>query len=182
MSKRVPRYEPTPVSELVRRLSEIDDMPRGAVRPLAGLIRMTGVETVPWEAEIWQRLRHWLDALVVTLEAKGASKSEAIPLARALRELEESHLTKPPRRASLVAHAIGILKASGCTTNQAQTIVGDIYALLGWSPAQASLSTVRKQYYVAQTKSLRDIDFKGWTRIAARYERLADVIESTKDA
>ena len=178
MTKRHTRGEPTPLSGIIEQLSEIEGIPSDAVGPLAALIFSSAVETESWEAEIWRHLRLWLDALITTLEARQATSSDAIPAARALLQLDASHGVKPGPRGILVANAVGILSASGCSQNEALAVVTDIYPLVGWSSESVSLQTARKQYYGPQAKKLREIDLAGWKRVRGYYERLADIIQA----
>lgn len=189
---------------LVALVGAVPGMPSAAVRPLAALVWMDWTPSLSKaEKEIWRLLGPALTKLIqlhapemdlddskpvephhmdpttgepvyVLSEPSDAGAHGSVPYAKRLRTF------RPGRRprGGVIALAVDMLRACGCTVEAAADCVRQLYPVIGWESAAPDSEAVTKQYNVRRPEEFRKVDEAGRERTLTRFGKLADTIET----
>ena len=161
--------------DLSARIGAIDGLPSEAVRPLAVLIRSSGVDTGAQLSEIRRTVRHGLHELLNILDQRNETSTDEANRARALLESISVAPSSVVRRIDIVAPAIATLRACGCSMKDAATYTAELYPIAGWRIVEPK--TILELFYDKAPAELRGDQNEHHERIRAELESRADEVE-----
>ncbi len=160
---------------LVKRMSGIEGLPDGAAKPLAALVRSSGVETSAHLGEIRRTVRHSLGELLAILDQRGETSDDEATRARALLEAIPTGSNAVVRRIDIVVPAIAVLRACGCQLKEAAALTAQLYPVAGWGRVEPK--TIIDTFYTGAPAELRGDPNEHHERIRAELVRIADELE-----